>query len=108
MDGRAPLAHHPRIETQKDTTMDAAGDKLMQELREVVAAAEELLGATAADGSARMQEMRARAEETLGKARASLEGAGKDVEEQIRAHPFAAVGIAAAVGLVLGVLLARK
>ncbi|HWA39623.1 MAG TPA: DUF883 family protein [Burkholderiales bacterium] len=88
--------------------MDAAGDKLMQELREVVAAAEELLGATAAEGSEQVQEMRARAEETLRKARASIEGAGKDVEEQIRAHPFAAVGIAAAAGLILGVLLARR
>lgn len=88
--------------------MDAAGDKLMQELRDVVAAAEALLGATADEGGEGIQAMRAQAEETLRKARATLEGAGKDVEEQIRAHPFAAVGIAAAIGVVLGVLLARK
>jgi ElaB/YqjD/DUF883 family membrane-anchored ribosome-binding protein len=88
--------------------MDAAGDKLMQELRDVVEAAEALLGATAEEGGERVQEMRGRAEEALRKARATLEGAGKDVEEQIRAHPFAAVGIAAAIGVVLGVLLARK
>lgn len=88
--------------------MDAAGDKLMQELRDVVDAAEALLGATAGDEGERLQEMRGRAEEALRKARATLEGAGKDVEEQIRAHPFAAVGIAAAIGVVLGVLLARK
>ena len=88
--------------------MDPAGDKLMQELRDVMAAAEELLGATAEDGGERLREMRGRAEETLRRARATLEGAGKDVEEQIRAHPFAAVGIAAAIGVVLGVLLARK
>jgi ElaB/YqjD/DUF883 family membrane-anchored ribosome-binding protein len=74
----------------------------------VVAAAEELLGATTAEGGAKLQEMRERTEEALRKARASLEGAGKDVEQQIRAHPFAAVGIAVAVGVVLGVLIARK
>jgi ElaB/YqjD/DUF883 family membrane-anchored ribosome-binding protein len=88
--------------------MDAADDKLMQELRDVVTAAEALLGATAEEGGERIQAMRAQAEETLRKARATLEGAGKDVEEQIRAHPFAAVGMAAAIGVVLGVLLARK
>ncbi len=88
--------------------MDAAGDKLMQELREVVEAAEALLGATADEGGERVREMRERAEETLRKARATLQGAGRDAEEQIRAHPFAAVGIAAAIGVVLGVLLARK
>jgi len=88
--------------------MDAADDKLVNELAEVVAAAEELLGAAAAEGGERAQEMRARAEETIRRARATLEGSGKEVEERIRAHPLAAVGIAAAAGLVIGVLLARK
>ena len=88
--------------------MDAAGDKLMQEFRDVVAAAEELLNATATAKGAELQEMRERTEEALRKARATLEGAGHEIEEQVRRHPFAALGIAAAVGVVLGVLLARK
>ena len=91
-----------------DPADGTAGDKLMKELGDVVAAAEELLGATAAEGGERVQEMRARAEEALRRARATLAGSGKEVEDQIRAHPFAAVGIAAALGLVIGVLLARK
>lgn len=88
--------------------MDAASDKLMEEYREVIAAAEELLNAaTGADGE-RMQELRGRAEEALRKARARLEGAGFQLEAQVRDHPLAAVGIAAVVGLIVGILLARK
>jgi ElaB/YqjD/DUF883 family membrane-anchored ribosome-binding protein len=59
--------------------VDAAGEKLTEEL-----------------------------EETLRAARSQLEDAGRELGEQVRKHPLAAVGIAAAVGLVLGVLLARK
>ena len=70
--------------------MDAPGDRLMQELRDVLAAAEELLSAGSSESAERMQEMRGR------------------IEEAVRNHPLAALGIAAAIGLVLGVLLARK
>ena len=91
--------------------MDAAGDKLMQELREVVAAAEELLAA-AQPSAERMKEMRARADEALRGARERLEGAGGELDDQLRdqvqKHPYAALGIAAAVGLVIGVLVSRK
>jgi len=86
--------------------MDAASDKLMQELRDVVVAAEELLGA---GGSAeRLDEIRARAEEALRAARARLEGVELRLEDQVRRHPLAALGIAAGVGVLLGLLLARK
>lgn len=76
--------------------MEAAGDKLMQELRDAVAAAEELL-AGATPSPERIQEVRER-----------LEGAGAQLEAQVRKHPFAALGIAAGIGLVIGLLLARK
>jgi ElaB/YqjD/DUF883 family membrane-anchored ribosome-binding protein len=88
--------------------MDAAGDKLMEEYREVIAAAEELLNAAAGADGERMQELRGRAEEALRKARARLEGASFQLEAQVRDHPLAAVGIAAVIGLVVGILLARK
>jgi ElaB/YqjD/DUF883 family membrane-anchored ribosome-binding protein len=88
--------------------MDAAGDKLMAELRAVVAAAEELLAAAGSDNAERLKEIRERTEEALRGARARLEGAGDEIEDQVRRHPFAALGIAAAVGLVIGVLLTRK
>ena len=88
--------------------MDAASDKLMDEFREVVAAAEELLKAASGEDAEHLQELRGRAEEALRKARARIEGAGFQLEEQVRDHPLAAVGIAAVVGLVAGILLARK
>ena len=75
--------------------MEGAGDKLMQELRDVVAAAEEMLAAGA--DSERVKEIRAR-----------LEGAGEQLEARVRKHPYAALGIAAGVGLIIGILLARK
>ena len=56
----------------------------------MVAAAEALLGASAAGSNERFRDLRGRA------------------EEQIRAHPLAAAGIAAGIGLVVGLLLARK
>ena len=80
---------------KKEAPMDSAGDKLMQELRDVVAAAEEMLAAGA--DSERVKEIRAR-----------LEGAGDELEARVRKHPYAALGIAAGVGLIIGILLARK
>jgi ElaB/YqjD/DUF883 family membrane-anchored ribosome-binding protein len=80
----------------------------MNDLRAVIADAEELLRATAGETGERVQEVRARAEASLRAAREHLKGAGAELDTQVRAHPWAAVGIAAAIGLVAGVLLARK
>jgi ElaB/YqjD/DUF883 family membrane-anchored ribosome-binding protein len=88
--------------------MEAAGEKLLSELRTVVTAAEELLSATGSESAERLKELRGRAEEALRGARARLEGAGDEIEGQVRRHPFASLGIAAAVGLAIGVLLTRK
>ena len=88
--------------------MDAASDKLMEEFREVVAAAEELLNATSGAHGEGLQEMRGRAEEALRKARARMEGAGRQLERQVRDNPLAALCVAAAAGLVVGILLSRK
>ena len=76
--------------------MDAAADKVLKELREIVAAAEDLLAAPGATAE-RMREIRERVEAVSG-----------DMEAQVRRHPVAALGIAAGIGLLLGLLLARK
>ena len=81
---------------------------LMDDLRAVIADAEELLRATAGEAAPKVQEARAKAEETLRNARDRLEGAGRQLDAQVREHPWAAVGVAAGIGLLLGVLLARK
>jgi ElaB/YqjD/DUF883 family membrane-anchored ribosome-binding protein len=94
-------------------------DKLMQDLRVVVGDAEELLKATASQGGEHVQQIRARAEESLKGARERLEAATHDasvaardaarqVDSQVREHPWTAVGVAAGVGVLVGLLLGRK
>lgn len=88
--------------------MDAAGDKLMEELRAAVAAAEALLSDAGEQSAERLRELRDRTEDALKNARGKVQGAGKELDEQVREHPWAAVAIAAGIGLVVGVLLSRK
>jgi ElaB/YqjD/DUF883 family membrane-anchored ribosome-binding protein len=83
-------------------------ENMMKDLRAVLADAEELLRATADEAGPKVQEVRARAEESLRTAREHLKGAGGELDNQVRANPWAAVGIAAGVGLVVGILLSRK
>lgn len=87
--------------------MERTGN-LMDDLRAVIAGAEELLRATAGEAAPKVQEARAKAEETLRNARDRVEGAGRQLDAQVREHPWAAVGVAAGIGLLVGVLLARK
>jgi ElaB/YqjD/DUF883 family membrane-anchored ribosome-binding protein len=83
-------------------------DKLMHDLRAVVTDAEDLLKATAGQAGERVEKARARAEESLRLARASLQNAGSQLDDQVRQHPWTAVGVAAGAALVLGILLGRK
>ena len=81
---------------------------LMDDLRAMIADAEELLRATADQAGPQVQEVRERAEQSLRNARERLEGTGRQLDAQVREHPWAAVGIAAGIGLLVGILLARK
>lgn len=83
-------------------------DAWVDDLRAVIDNAEELLRATADQAGPKVQEVRERAEEALRNARGHLEGTGRELDTQVRAHPWAAVGIAAGIGLILGILLSRK
>ena len=93
--------------------------ELMEDLRAVVADAEELLKATADQTGERIAAARGKAEESLKAARARLEeqeaavmaktkAAAKATEDYVRANPWKGLGIAAAVGLILGILVARR
>lgn len=99
--------------------MQVATEKLMDDLRAVVGDAEELLKATASQTGERVEKVRARAEESVRKARVRLLAYGHDVQEaattaarevdaQVREHPWAAAGVAAGLGLIVGFLLGRK
>lgn len=75
-------------------------EQLMAELRAVARDAEELLQATADQTGARVEELRERAKDAL--------EAARGIDDQVRKNPWAAVAIAAGVGLLLGLLLSRK
>ena len=94
-------------------------DKLMEDLRLVVSDAEELLKATAGLAGENVNNVRARAEDSVRAAKARIADAGHVVAEQtreaakaaddyLRENPWSAVGIAAVVGIVIGVLINRK
>ena len=85
-----------------------AEGNIMNDLKAVITDAEELLRATADQAGPKVQEVRERAEESLRAAREHLKGAGTELDSKVRANPWAAVGIAAGVGLVVGILLSRK
>ena len=83
-------------------------EKLMQDMRAVVLDAEELLKATASQTGERVDKVRARAEESLRVARERIKDAGMEVDAQVRDNPWATAGIAAGVGLLVGLLIGRR
>jgi ElaB/YqjD/DUF883 family membrane-anchored ribosome-binding protein len=94
-------------------------EKLLQDLQTVVEDAEALLQATATQTGERIDTIRTRARESLKQARTRLvEAEGEAVEqarevaasadEYVRERPWQAVGVAAGVGLLLGLLLSRR
>lgn len=88
--------------------MERATDKLMQDLRAVVGDAEDLLEATAGQTGERIEKVRARAEESVRNARACMNDAGLEFEAQVRENPWTAVGVAAGIGVIVGMMLGRK
>jgi ElaB/YqjD/DUF883 family membrane-anchored ribosome-binding protein len=100
-------------------TTDVSKEKLVADLKVVVADAEELLRATASQAGEkaavareRIQASLATAKVKLGEAeRALLEKtkeAAKVTDDYVRENPWQAVGIAAVAGLVLGILISRR
>jgi ElaB/YqjD/DUF883 family membrane-anchored ribosome-binding protein len=92
---------------------------LKSDLATVMRDAEALMKASADQGGEKMNEARARIRDSLEAARARLLVAeraamrhGEDAviatEDYVRRNPWQSVGIAAGVGLVIGVLLARR
>jgi ElaB/YqjD/DUF883 family membrane-anchored ribosome-binding protein len=103
---------------KKHATDQLSTDKLLDDLKTVVNDAEELLKATAGQAGERMSEARARAEASVRAARERMSGMQDDVLAQtkemaeeadayVRRNPWQAVGIAAAVGVILGLMIRR-
>ena len=98
---------------------DVSKEKLVADLKVVVADAEELLRATASQAGEKVSAARARIEASLATAKVKLSDAeralleksklaAKATDEYVRDNPWQAVGVAAVAGLVLGVLISRR
>lgn len=98
---------------------DARTRTLIDDLRAVVAEAEALLASGASDASAHAAGIRERASEAVEKARARLDSLEADVRARandataeaaayVRDNPWQSLGIAAAAGVVIGLLLSRR
>jgi ElaB/YqjD/DUF883 family membrane-anchored ribosome-binding protein len=94
-------------------------DRLIADMKVVVADAEELLRATAGQAGDKVSELRGKIQNNLGKAKASLADAqaavvdkakevGHVTDEYVKDNPWQSVGIAAGIGLIVGILIGRR
>ena len=101
------------------TEMDVAKERLVKDFKAVVTDTEELLKATASQTGEKIVAARVKVEESLADAKKRLSELGKDLTEKTKAaahitdelvheHPWQAVGLAAAVGFLLGMLISRR
>ena len=93
--------------------------QLIDDLTAVIRDAESLLRATAAQTGDKVDEIRTRAEESVRQAKERLAGIEEETlqharvlageaEEYVRGNPWQALGIAAGIGIVLGLLMTRR
>ena len=98
---------------------DRSTEKLMGDLRTLISDAEELLKATTSQAGEKVAVARQRIEQSLLEGKTALAEAEKvfiarskeyaDIaDDYIRENPWGAVGIAAGVGLILGLLIRRS
>lgn len=94
-------------------------DKLMGDLRVVIADAEELLRMTVDETGEGAADLRKRIQNRLNQARvdlvhvqemavAKVKAAGHATDEFVHENPWKSIGIAAGVGLVVGLLVGRR
>ncbi len=94
-------------------------DKLAYDLKIVVEDAEELLKATASQAGEKVAEARAKIQESLDIAKGKLsrlrevgvdkaKEAAAATDDFVHEHPWKAVGIGAAVGVIVGMLISRR
>ena len=98
---------------------DVTTEQLVDDLKVVMRDAEALIKATSTQTGEKIAEVRARAEESLRQAKVRLVEVEEEAlrrarevaeatEEYVRENPWQSLGIAAGVGLVLGILIARR
>ena len=98
---------------------DINRDKLVSDMKVVIADAEELLRATAGQAGEKVAAARARIQDSMDGAKIKLaqfgdasaekaKAAARAADDYVHDHPWHAVGIAALLGLVLGTLISRR
>jgi ElaB/YqjD/DUF883 family membrane-anchored ribosome-binding protein len=98
---------------------DVAKERLIKDFKSVIEDAEALLKATSNQTGEKIAGVRARAEENIASARKKLDEMEDDLTDRARAaykatdqmiheNPWQSAGIAAGVGFLLGMLLARR
>ena len=94
-------------------------EKLVQDLKVVVVDAEELLRATASQAGEKVSAVREKVQESLHRAKVKLaeaedvlvdkgKQAARVTDEYVHDHLWRAVGVAAGVGLIIGLLIGRR
>jgi len=94
-------------------------EKLMTDLRTVIADAEEVLKVTADQATVGAAELRVRMQERLTQAKhrlhdlqeaavARARAAGHAADDYVHEHPWKAVGAAAGIGMIIGLLISRR
>jgi ElaB/YqjD/DUF883 family membrane-anchored ribosome-binding protein len=100
-------------------TAAASKEKLLADLRVLVGDTEDLLRATASQAGEKVAAARERIQASLASAKVKLADAERVVadrtrqaarvtDEYVHENPWTAVGVAAAIGLVLGLLIGRR
>jgi ElaB/YqjD/DUF883 family membrane-anchored ribosome-binding protein len=96
-----------------------ARERLVDDLAAVLAEAEEMLKRAAAETGDKARDLRSQVETNLLRAKLRLQeiegeavdhakAAARATDDYVHGHPWQAVGIAAAVGLVVGLLMNRR
>jgi ElaB/YqjD/DUF883 family membrane-anchored ribosome-binding protein len=100
-------------------TVQHSKDKLMDDLHQGIADAEELLKLTANQAGEGAVQLRERVRDRMSKARVELQHLQQATEEKAKAaghatdvfvheNPWKSIGVAAGVGLVVGLLISRR
>ena len=92
--------------------MNAPTEKLVGDVKIVMSDIEDLLKATASQTGDKIVEARARAQAAIERARtAAIEHgkvAARTTDQYVQDNPWAAVGVSAVVGLLVGLLIGRR
>jgi ElaB/YqjD/DUF883 family membrane-anchored ribosome-binding protein len=111
--------HHSSIEDIMTPENGVSREKLVQDLKLVIADAEDLLRATASQAGEKVVAAREKFEDSVRRTKVKLadveevvldkgKQAARVTDEFVRDNPWKAVGIAAGVGLIIGMLISRR